>query len=252
MNVTNDILLKNSDVEEMAEELLHIYRQIQGKNHLSLNKIIDDILYRPKCGNLTFSGSNLSLFTNNLLRAGGFSGYKFESLLLGNPPIIRYAFKNYHPNINKFEIESAISFAFEEWQEYIPIDFIKVNNVDNAIIKISWEPRSHSCVWDFDGRRLGKGNVVAHAGYPNTASRVFGQIHFDMDEVWSVNPRNDLEIDLQTVALHEIGHVLGLEHSTIEDNVMYEDYVGVNRRLHNDDIQIIQSVYGSRFRNHFV
>jgi predicted Zn-dependent protease len=52
--------------------------------------------------------------------------------------------------------------------------------------------------------------------------------------------------DIQTVALHELGHALGLAHSTAPNAVMYPYYHGITRTLTGADIASIQAVYGAR------
>ena len=55
----------------------------------------------------------------------------------------------------------------------------------------------------------------------------------------------NLGINLLYVALHEFGHSLGLEHSTLEAAVMTPFYPGYNPNLdlHYDDISRIQVKY---------
>jgi hypothetical protein len=50
--------------------------------------------------------------------------------------------------------------------------------------------------------------------------------------------------DLYTVAAHEIGHALGLDHSTNPTAVMYGTYTGTKPALTVDDIAGIRSIYG--------
>lgn len=50
--------------------------------------------------------------------------------------------------------------------------------------------------------------------------------------------------DLFTVALHESGHVFGLEHSGDPNSVMSEGYLGKRTGLSASDIEIIRSYYG--------
>lgn len=51
--------------------------------------------------------------------------------------------------------------------------------------------------------------------------------------------------DIETVILHENGHVAGLFHSDVAESVMLAFYQGVERDLHQDDIDGISSLYPS-------
>ena len=50
--------------------------------------------------------------------------------------------------------------------------------------------------------------------------------------------------DLQTVILHENGHVLGLDHSSDTNAIMYPSYQQADCTLGQDDINGIRSIYG--------
>ena len=47
-------------------------------------------------------------------------------------------------------------------------------------------------------------------------------------------------------ALHEIGHILGLEHSDDENSVMWPYFNKNHTSLQEDDIKGIQALYGKR------
>ena len=69
-----------------------------------------------------------------------------------------------------------------------------------------------------DGRRFkGQGVEKAHAFVP-----VNGEIHFNDFQKYSIEKTSDKETSLFYVALHEIGHALGLRHSSLQDAVMNE------------------------------
>lgn len=50
-------------------------------------------------------------------------------------------------------------------------------------------------------------------------------------------------IDVETVLLHENGHVAGLGHSDVQAAVMYAYYQGVRRSLQQDDVNGISALY---------
>ncbi|MBA4181355.1 MAG: hypothetical protein C0506_12260 [Anaerolinea sp.] len=74
-------------------------------------------------------------------------------------------------------------------------------------------------------------------------------VEFDMqiDPDWSWTTGSPISIDLQSVATHEFGHALGLNHSASGSAVMYASYgSGSDKRaLTGDDIAGIQAIYGT-------
>jgi len=99
----------------------------------------------------------------------------------------------------------------------------------------------HNCdAGSFDGQ----GGIIAHASYPGASSPSF--VHFDGDEQWTVSDGTSNKYSLLPVALHEVGHVLGLKHSTDANAVMYEKYNknSSSIQLSDDDVAGIQQLYG--------
>lgn len=139
------------------------------------------------------------------------------------------------------DIRPSVRAAFDQWQRQIPVDFQEVGRSENAILKLAWEKGDHGDGEPFDGR---EGNVLAHAFLPPTCGGVHaGLCHFDNEERWGLNHSNGIR-DIQTVALHEIGHLLGLGHNGA--GVMFERYQGQLRVLTKGDIDSIQGLYGER------
>jgi hypothetical protein len=95
--------------------------------------------------------------------------------------------------------------------------------------------------------------LIAHAFQPGTEAllgagwTLGGDIHLDVGRAW-VNDPNDVpnngRYDIYTLVLHEVGHALGLGHSTVPGAVMQSSYPGSRRQLHADDIAAIQALYG--------
>ena len=102
--------------------------------------------------------------------------------------------------------------------------------------------RERQCHYTFDG----PGKVLAHAYYPTD-----GRIHFDDEEhftelgsssgwwFWKKESRS-----LLYVAVHEIGHALGLQHSDVRGSVMWPTAKTGAPVLHTDDSNGIRSLHG--------
>ncbi len=76
-------------------------------------------------------------------------------------------------------------------------------------------------------------------------SDLAGDIHFDDDETYTI--RSPKGKDLLWVAVHELGHSIGLDHSSAGGAVMnawYQATDGKDFNLSPDDIKGAQSLYG--------
>lgn len=136
---------------------------------------------------------------------------------------------------------AAVRKAFNTWSEVVPLTFVEVGMDDRPDIVVDWRPAA-----DPDYNMVG--TTLAHADYPPGCSSTAlpKPLHFDDEEHnWVVGPVSG-SFDIETVALHEIGHLIGLAHSTLPSAVMYRS-VGSNktkRDLTSDDITGVRSLYG--------
>ena len=134
---------------------------------------------------------------------------------------------------------NVIDRAFALWDAQIPLTITRGTDPASADIVISWEVGDHGDGDPFDG----PGDVLAHASFPNPYDKSQVFLHFDDDEQWLDSDSQD--VDLETVAAHEIGHTLGLAHSDDPQALMFPSYSGPHRSLSPDDIAGIQEIYGA-------
>ncbi|KAF7135784.1 hypothetical protein RHSIM_Rhsim08G0060800 [Rhododendron simsii] len=131
--------------------------------------------------------------------------------------------------------KSAVARAFNTWASQTQFRFSRSQNFSSADLKIGFYRGDHGDGTPFAGQN----GVLAHAFAPTD-----GRFHYNGDYSFTVKPVAG-SFHLETVALHEIGHLLGLEHSTDQDAVMWP-YIppATIKGLNADDIQGIRTLYG--------
>ncbi|XP_059564024.1 interstitial collagenase [Myotis daubentonii] len=148
---------------------------------------------------------------------------------------LTYRIENYTPDLSRVDVDHAIQKAFQLWSAVTPLTFSKVSE-GQADILISFVRGDHHDNSPFDG----PGEILAHAFQPGP--RIGGDVHFDEDETWTKDFRN---YNLYHVAAHELGHSLGLSHSTDIGALMFPSYsFSGDLQLSQDDIDGIQTIYG--------
>jgi len=138
----------------------------------------------------------------------------------------------------------AVRAAFATWAAAVPVLFTEVGRTQKPDVAIDWRPADdpdHSMI----------GSVVAHSDFPPGCGVISDTlpkpVHFDDSEnQWSIGAVPNA-LDVETVALHELGHILGLQHSTVPGSVMFPtvDDNSTNRVLTQDDLLGIRQLYGT-------
>jgi hypothetical protein len=155
---------------------------------------------------------------------------------------LTYRFENFSPDVSQQTTRAAVKTAFDLWAGVVPLTFTETDDAD-ADLQIRFVAGEHGDGSSFDGA----GRVLAHAFFPPpNGGDLAGDLHFDEAELWHVSlPIPSNRFDLITVAAHELGHSLGLQHSTINEALMFPSYTGPHRFLAADDVAGIQTLYGA-------
>ncbi|KAD4983188.1 hypothetical protein R6Q59_002860 [Mikania micrantha] len=140
------------------------------------------------------------------------------------------------------DVKRVFVSAFSRWSEWTPLTFTETSNYFTADLRIGFYAGDHGDGEEFDGV-LG---TLAHAFAPPR-----GLLHLDSDETWIIDDvfasGSSSAMDLESVAVHEIGHLLGLGHSSVEDAIMFPTISSGVRKveLARDDVEGIQELYGT-------
>ena len=200
LNQVND-----DEFDDLLESAIRTYQQ---NFHLEVTGRLDkrtvNQMMKPRCGvpdifNST-KGYNSSKSSDGVAKAD-------YSFFPGAPKWskkhLKYTFGATVQVAGAESIRSVCKQSFQKWAQVTEFTFEEVPNAADADIKIAFYQLEHGDDEPFDG----PGGIFAHGFRPT-----IGMLHFDADETWSSSP-GTLELDLESVAVHEIGHLLGLGHS---------------------------------------
>ena len=140
---------------------------------------------------------------------------------------------------------SAVAPALDMWNQVI--GHLQLNGVMNSTAPVSQGDRVNSLGFanTFFGHSFGS-STLAITGYSYSGSTMIeADTLFNTAWTWD-SYRGPLRsaMDIQRVALHELGHAIGLNHSTAAGAIM-NAYVGYQYTLSADDIAGAQALYGA-------
>lgn len=157
-------------------------------------------------------------------------------------PNVKWPPKNYQltygfPPGTRSDAISAVARAFNTWASQTQFTFSRSQDFASADLKIGFYRGDHG-----DGFPFQPNGALAHAFLPKS-----GRFHYNRDYSFSDGPVAG-SYDLETVALHEIGHLLGLQHSDVKDAVMWPSIPpATTKGLNANDIQAIRALYNNQY-----
>ncbi|KAG9449652.1 hypothetical protein H6P81_009617 [Aristolochia fimbriata] len=245
-STTSTSTARNNDDEDTYDELLEsAIRTYQQNYNLDVTGELDartiDLMMKPRCGVPDIINGTTSMNSGKPTNNNHHRHHQSHVVLHYNVNPSRrkwaktqltYAFLN-----SGSALRSVTARAFKRWSAVTSFTFREVQDPETADIKIGFFAGEHGDDDPFDG----PGGVLAHSYIPT-----IGLFHLDKEERWSTkNIPGMNEMDLESVTVHEMGHLLGLAHSSDEDAVMYPtiDNGVVKRELTEDDIDGITDLY---------
>ncbi|KAK6164103.1 hypothetical protein DH2020_000967 [Rehmannia glutinosa] len=237
--ITNNITKPTHENDDYFDDNLEqAIRNYQKFFKLTINGILDANtvanMKQPRCGVPDYFTNHNKTQFHGLIPIIA-SHYAFFPGTPKWPPTKRkltYSF----PQDMRSDVKQAVLDASNLWASVSPFKFTYIPNYDQADIKISFQYRDHGDGLPFDG----PGGILAHSFAPSD-----GRLHYDGDERW-VDGVVPGAFDLQTLSLHELGHILGLAHTSDGGAIMFPSIGdGFRKGLGQDDINGIRALYPS-------
>jgi hypothetical protein len=172
-------------------------------------------------------------------------GVRFTTTCPWGQTDLTYAFDRDTADVPGQTERDGVRAAFRTWQRLGALTFREVGMGDNPHIRVGWRAANDA---DFNMT----GGIIAHADFPPACSVVTQTlpkpVHFDDSEhAWAIGAVPGA-FDIETVALHEIGHIVGLGHSVVAGAVMLSGIApnSTKRRLTRDDVDGFNRIYPTR------
>ncbi|XP_024946353.1 matrix metalloproteinase-17 [Cephus cinctus] len=227
----------DSEALYTVDAVVDALKNVQYFGNIPITGVFDNttlkLMESPRCGVADVVRHKESRTKRYIIGANGW-----------NKRDITYFIANWTPKLSEEAVSEELARAFHAWSGYARLKFRQVYDPTADII-VAFGRGPHGDGYPFDGN----GNVLAHAFFPYEMGSYGGDIHFDDDENWKMRPSDPYDgTDFFSVAVHELGHSLGLSHSPVPTSIMFPYYQGYtsNFQLSYDDILGMYQLYITR------
>jgi Ca2+-binding RTX toxin-like protein len=143
-------------------------------------------------------------------------------------------------SISEAIYQQLVRDAFQTWESVANIDFVEISDSATSDIRLGWDY--------IDGAY----NTVGEASYSYFVTPGFdtidsAEIRFDTSETWSTDMTAIGGVNFYAVALHEIGHAIGLDHTQTGDPPSVMTALTSVDDLTSYDVAVIRALYGAGF-----
>ncbi len=150
----------------------------------------------------------------------------------------------YDRYIVEVDYRQVIRDAFAAWEAVANIDFVETTDSSSVGIRLGWDAIDGAFGVVGEARYSGISDINFNPVAPRY-SITKAEIRFDTAETWSASKTPPVNVtSLYSVALHEIGHAIGLAHSTDTQTIMYPTNTGLSA-LGTGDLDGIRVIYGT-------
>lgn len=150
---------------------------------------------------------------------------------------------NFDSFFTREDYKAAIRTAFQTWQAVANITFVESTDAADINIRIGWDTIDGKVSANGTGGQVGESasrfSFINGVATPDSSA----DIRFDIAEDWSVAGGFNI-VSLLNVAIHEIGHSIGLDHVSDPNQIMFGTSSQANQ-LGSGDIQGVQTIYGA-------
>lgn len=198
-------------------------------------------MYRNKTSILTVTVALYLLFSAGIVQAYNLLPYNWT--YLGSSPTVNMKVNPNCGDASAVDELASLQSAMDSWTNAgsnFSFNYAGATSVTSATYynfqnDMCWNPGS-------SGNALATTSIWFNAGNITQADVVFWDAW-----VWRTSTSGVNQYDVESVGVHELGHVLGLDHTGISAAVMYGSigWWETKRNLYSDDINGIIAIYGS-------